>query len=278
MTDATTLTTHLVEAAGTRLAVHTSGSGLPLVLLHGFPLDHRMWRRQAPLAEHVRLIVPDQRGFGGSAGPGPAGIEQLADDAVALLDALHVARPAVVCGLSMGGYVAQHVAARHPDRLAALILVDTRLEADTPEARAGRNDLAEKVGRIGQRIVAEAMIPRLLAPSTGADAGRGEAERDLREMIQSQPIPTIQAALGALGSRPDMTEAMRHVDVPTLLVVGAEDAITPPACLEAAEAIMPRSRLLVVPRAGHMVPMEAAAVFNRAVVAFLEEAVGSYRA
>jgi 3-oxoadipate enol-lactonase len=291
MTDSMHFTTHHVEIAGMptagirgmlpegcrgmRLAVHTSGSGLPLLLLHGFPLDHRMWRRQAPLAEHLRLIVPDQRGFGGSDGPGPAGIAQLADDAVALLDALHVARPAVVCGLSMGGYVAQHVAARHPERVAALVLVDTRLDADTPEARTARDDLAEKVGRIGQRIVSEAMVPRLLAASTGSDTDRSEVERELREMIQAQSIPTIQAALRALGNRPDMTEAMRQVAVPTLLVVGAEDAITPPACLELAEAIMPEARLLVVPRAGHMVPMEAADVFNRAVLEFLAEAVDS---
>ena len=155
--------THHVAVRDTRLAVHTAGSGLPLLLLHGFPLDHGMWARQEPLAEQLRLIVPDQRGFGGSSGPGPESIEQLADDAVALLDALHVAGPAVVCGLSMGGYVAQHVAARHPDRVAALILVDTRLEADTPEVRTGRVDLAAKVGRLGQGLVADAMIPRLLA-------------------------------------------------------------------------------------------------------------------
>jgi 3-oxoadipate enol-lactonase len=278
MTDVPTFPTHHIDTARTRLAVHTSGSGLPLLLLHGFPLDHRMWRRQAALADHVRLIVPDQRGFGGSGGPGPADIAQLADDAVALLDALHVTRPAAVCGLSMGGYVAQHVAVRHPDRVAALVLVDTRLDADTPEARAARADLAAKVGRIGQRIVAEAMIPRLLSASTGSDPDRVAVEQELREMIQAQPIPTIQAALAALGSRPDMTEAMRHVAVPTLLVVGAEDAITPPACLEEAERIMPQARLLVVPRAGHMVPMESAAVFNRAVLEFLAAAGDSCQA
>lgn len=269
-------TTHHVAVSGGRLAVHTSGSGIPLLLLHGFPLDHAMWRGQEPLADHLRLIVPDQRGFGGSAGPGPESIEQLADDAVALLDALHVAGPAVVCGLSMGGYVAQHVAARYPERVAALVLVDTKLEADTPDARAARADLAGKVGRLGQAIVAEAMIPRLLAPpphEAGAAAGRAEIEAFLRDTIGRQPVATIQAALAALGQRPDMTAAMAEVQVPTLLVVGAEDAITPPACLEAAEALMPRARLLIVPAAGHMTPLEAPHVFNEAVLAFLREAL-----
>lgn len=267
--------THHVAVRDTRLAVHTAGSGLPLLLLHGFPLDHGMWARQEPLAEQLRLIVPDQRGFGGSTGPGPESIEQLADDAVALLDALHVAGPAVVCGLSMGGYVAQHVAARHPDRVAALILVDTRLEADTPEVRAGRVDLAAKVGRLGQSLVADAMIPRLLATSSEAKAaaGRSEIEAELRRTIVSQPVTTIQAALAALGSRPDMTDTMRRLRLPALLVVGAEDELTPPACMEQAEQVIPDARLLIVPRAGHMTPLESPGVFNAAVLEFLRRPV-----
>lgn len=271
----TPLSTHHVAVRDTRLAVHTAGSGLPLLLLHGFPLDHGMWAGQEPLAEQVRLIVPDQRGFGGSTGPGPESMEQLADDAVALLDALHVTGPAVVCGLSMGGYVAQHVAARHPDRVAALVLVDTRLEADTPDVRAGRVDLAAKVGRIGQRIVAEAMVPRLLATSAEAKGApdRAAIEAELQRTIESQPVATIQAALAALGDRPDMTDAARSLRMPTLLVVGAEDALTPPACLEKAETLIPDARLLVVPRAGHMTPLEAPSVFNAAVLEFLRAAV-----
>jgi len=235
-----------------------------------------MWAAQAPLADHLRLIVPDQRGFGGSVGRRPESIAQLADDAVALLDALHVAGPAVICGLSMGGYVAQQIAARHPERVAALVLVDTKLEADTPEARAARADLANKADRVGQRIVAEAMIPRLLgmAPADAdGQARRAAVEESLRRMILAQPLSTIRSALEALADRPDMTEPMRQVRAPTLLVVGAEDAITPPSCLQEAEAIIPNARLLIVPHAGHMTPMEAPEVFNAAVLEFLREAV-----
>jgi pimeloyl-ACP methyl ester carboxylesterase len=268
----TTASIHHVAVGDTRLAVHSAGGGVPLLLLHGFPLDHTMWAGQEPLAKHLRLIAPDQRGFGSSTGAGPTGMEQLADDAAALLAALHCG-PAVVCGLSMGGYVAQHLAVRHPDRVAALVLADTKLEADTPEARAARVDLAAKVGRLGQRIVADAMVPRLLAASPEArTADRPEIEAALRAAIERQPVATIQAALAALGCRPDMTDAVRGVGVPTLLVVGAEDAITPPACMEAAVEVMPHARLLVVPRAGHMAPLEAPDVFNRAVLEFLAEA------
>jgi pimeloyl-ACP methyl ester carboxylesterase len=265
--------THHVAAGDTRLAVHTAGSGLPLVLLHAFPLDHSMWALQEPLAEQVRLVVPDLRGFGGSDEALPESIAALADDVVALLDAVHVAGPAVICGISMGGYVAQHVAARHPDRVAAVILVATKLEADSAEARAGRTDLAAKVGRLGLGILADAMIPRLLADSAEARRapGRADVESLLRRTILAQRVETVQTALAALGARPDMTEPLRQLRAPALLVAGAEDAITPPECLQTAEAIIPRAKLLIVPAAGHMVPLEQPAVFNAAVLEFLRE-------
>lgn len=270
------MTTHLVTVRDTRLAVHTAGAGIPCVFLHGFPLDHTMWRGQEPLTEHLRLIVPDLRGFGGSGTALLESVEAVADDVPALLDALHVAGPVVICGLSMGGYIAQHVAVRHPDRVAALVLVDTKLEADTPEARVARADLAAKVGRLGQAIVADAMVPRLLAssPEAVAQPGRAEVADLLRQSILAQPVAAIQAALSALGGRPDMTEAMAHVLAPTLLVCGAEDAITPPECLERAEQIMPCARLLIVPRAGHMTPLEVPDVFNRALLEFLQHPPG----
>ena len=196
------MTTHMVTVRDARLAVHTRGAGIPCVLLHGFPLDHAMWREQEPLAEHLRLIVPDLRGFGGSAATVLVSIVSIADDVPALLDALHVGGPAVICGLSMGGYVAQHVAVRHPDRVAALVLVDTKLEADTPEARAARVDLSAKVGRLGQAIVAEAMVPRLLAPAAAGTPGRGALEDLLRGAIHRQTVAGIQAALAARLSSP----------------------------------------------------------------------------
>lgn len=264
---------HHVAVRDTRLAVFTAGSGLPLVLLHAFPLDHGIWERQLPLADHLRLIAPDLRGFGGSGAGVPTSIAELADDVIALLDALHVEGPAVICGISMGGYVAQHVVARHPDRVTAAILVDTKLDADTAEARAGRADLAAKVGRLGQGILAEAMIPRLLGASAEARGlpGRADAEALLRRLVLAQPVATIQAALAALGDRPDMTDAMRRARPPMLLVVGQEDAITPPACLEAAEEVIPDAKLLEIPHAGHLAPLEQPAIFNEAVLEFLRE-------
>lgn len=270
--------THTLSIAGDPFAVHTHGSGVPLLLLHAFPLDHGMWEAQEPLAESVRLIVPDQRGFGGSAAAAPiTSIAGMADDAIALLDALHVRDPVVVCGVSMGGYVAQHVAARHPQRVRGLILCDTKLEADTPEMREGRASLAAKVGRVGTSILADAMLGKLLAPSAEARAAprRPAIEEHLRRMIAGQQPQTVQAALAAMGGRPDMTDAMRRLRLPTLLVVGAEDSFTPPETMQRMESIIPGSRLLIVPRAGHLAPLEAPEVFNAAVREFLREVVAA---
>lgn len=266
------MTSH-VQLGGISLAVHARGSGVPVLLLHGFPFDHTMWVGQEPLGDEVRLIVPDQRGFGRSVGPPPRSVEELADDAATLLDALHVRQPAVVCGLSMGGYVAQHVAARHPHRVRALVLADTKLEADTPEARAARRKLAATVARVGQEAVAEAMIPNLLARSEKARAkpGRPGIEARLRSMILNTSVETITATLAALGARPDMSAEMRGVRAPVLLVVGEEDVITPPECLERAARVLPRPRLVVMTGCGHMAPLEDPATFNAAVRDFLRE-------
>jgi pimeloyl-ACP methyl ester carboxylesterase len=269
--------THAVSLGDTPFAVHTRGSGIPLLLLHAFPLDHGMWEAQEPLADAVRIIAPDQRGFGATPGEPPiASIAAMADDAVAVLDALHVAEPAFVCGVSMGGYVAQHVAARHRERVRGLILCDTKLDADTPEARAGRVGLAAKVGRRGAGLLADTMLGTLLAqsPEARTEPRRAAIEELLRQTIHRQSVSTIQAALAAMGDRPDMTDAMRSLAIPTLLVVGQEDTFTPPAMMQRMESILPDARLLIVPRAGHLVPLEAPEVFNAAVLEFLHAVAG----
>lgn len=261
-----------VPLADTTLRVHDVGGGEPLLLLHGFPLDHRMWSGQEALAGRHRLLAPDQRGFGRSGGSAPSSVEQLADDAAAALTALAPGARAVVCGLSLGGYVAQHVAIRHPDLVAALVLVDTKLEADTPDARAARHDLAARVQRAGTRVLAEAMLPRLFAASAVArdTPQRGAAEALVRAMILGTPVATVTAALAALATRPDMTGAFAAGTVPTLLVCGAEDVITPPERMAADAAVIPGARLAVVPRCGHMTPLEDPAAFNTLLAEFVD--------
>lgn len=262
-----------VTAGSLQMAVHAVGSGRPLVLLHGFPMDHRMWSGQEPLADAVRLIAPDLRGFGGShISPSSRieSIQQLADDVAALLEALHVAGPVTVCGLSMGGYVAQHLAARHPRLVGSLILCDTRFDADTAQAREARSRLSEHVARYGATAAAEAMLPNLLAACDEPRPADQERRELVREMILATPAETILQALAALAARPDMTATMEAFDRPTLLVVGEEDRITPPDLLERLAGRMPAASLLVVPGCGHLPPLESPEVFNRGVLAFLE--------
>ena len=272
--------TTMVSIGDTSLAVQICGSGPPLVLLHAFPLDHTMWHRVLSLADHARLIIPDQRGFGRSTycdaeKPSIASIAQLADDVAKLLDALDIEEPATIAGISMGGYVAQHAVIQHPEKVSRLILIDTKFSADTSEARANRADLAATVGRVGQHVLADAMVPNLLAAT---DAARSQPERAaneefLRKLIGKQSIATIQAALGALADRPDMTKDMQRLKKPVLLICGSEDTITPPAVMESMEKLLPQGHLLIVSEAGHLVPLEAPAVFHEAVRSFLARPV-----
>ncbi len=268
--------TTMVSIGDTSLAVQVCGSGPPLVLLHAFPLDHTMWHRVMPLANHARLIIPDQRGFGCSTPSDSekspiASITQLADDVAKLLDALDIKEPAAIAGISMGGYVAQHVAVRYPEKVSHVILIDTKFSADTPEARTTRANLAATVGRVGQQVLADAMVPNLLAAT---DAARSQPERAaneefLRKLIGEQSVATIQAALQALAERPDMTKDMQRLMKPVLLICGSEDTITPPAVMKSMEKILLQGHLLVVSDAGHLVPLEAPEVFHETVRSFL---------
>ena len=272
--------TTMVSIGDTSLAVQICGSGPPLVLLHAFPLDHTMWHRVLSLANYARLIIPDQRGFGRSTHSDSekssiVSIAQLADDVAKLLDALNIEEPAAIAGISMGGYVAQNVAVRYPEKVSRIILIDTKFSADTPEARSTRADLAATVGRVGQQVLADAMVPNLLAATDTARSQpeRAANEKFLRKLISEQSVTTIQAALQALADRPDMTKDMQRLMKPALLICGSEDTITPPEVMKSMEKILLQGHLLIVSDAGHLVPLEAPEVFHEAVRSFLARPV-----
>jgi len=255
---------------GGRLACYRRGQAheTALLLIHGFPLDHRMWAAQmAALSAQVHVIAPDLRGFGRSAATmsGALTMDQHADDLAALLDALGVER-AIVGGLSMGGYVAFAFWRRHRQRVAALILADTRAEPDSPQARANRDAAAQKVRQAGVAALADEMLPRLLAPANLANPR--VAER-LRAMILAQPAETVIAALAGLRDRPDSRPTLPTIAVPTLVLVGEQDALTPPADAAALAAAIPGARLVAIPAAGHMSPMENPRAVNAALREFI---------
>jgi 3-oxoadipate enol-lactonase len=243
------------------------GRGDAVVLLHGFPLDRRMWDAQVErLSQQHRVIAPDLRGFGRSGRSDPFTIESLADDVHLFLEQL-VAVPCVLAGLSMGGYVALAYAKKYPSDLRGLILVDTKAEADTPQAKEGRAKMIDLVRSSGAAAVAEQMLPKLIAP--GTLQSRPDVVRSLRAMMENCPPHTIEYALTAMRDRPDRMGELSSIGVPALVIVGDGDAITPPSVAEAMQKQIPGAKLDVIRGAGHMSPMEQPEQVNRAIERFL---------
>jgi len=257
------------RVAGTDLQYEDRGRGVPVLLLHAFPLGLFMWDEQvAALESRARLVRFDARGFGGTeAGDGPLTMERIADDAAALLDHLGIEK-AVVAGCSMGGYAAFAMVRRHPHRLLALVLQNTRATADTDEARANRGVLAERVLAEGAAAAADAFLPRLLGETTRSE--RPERESYLRERILGNPPRGIAHALLGLGARADSTATLAAVSVPTLVVAGAEDKLTPLPDAQALQAGIAGSRLETIPRAGHLANIENPEAYDRVLLSFLE--------
>jgi pimeloyl-ACP methyl ester carboxylesterase len=249
------------------------GEGPALLLLHAFPLGRFMWDPQwDALARGRRLLRFDARGFGGSdPASGPLTMERIADDAAALLDLAGIER-AVVGGCSMGGYAAFAFARRHPQRLAGLVLQDTRAGADGDEARRGRLALAERVLAEGAAAAAEAFLPRLLGETTQRE--QPELVSSLRARILALRPEAIAAALHGLAARQDSHATLATIRVPTLVLVGAEDVLTPPAEAETLARSVSGARLAVVPRAGHLSNLENPRAVNGQLDAFLPQRPG----
>jgi pimeloyl-ACP methyl ester carboxylesterase len=242
------------------------GRGEPVVLLHAFPLDGRMWQAQRnDLAKGHRVVVPDLAGFGASKDLTPRlSLDEHADDVAHVLDRLGLERAALV-GLSMGGYIALAFAKRHPTRLARLALADTRATPDTPEGKTGRDQNISLVASEGTAALVDRMLPKLLSsdatPETVAFA---------RSVGTSQPVASVQAALAAMRDRPDSTALLARLDVPTAIVVGEADSITPLAEAKAMAAAVRGARLDVLPRAGHLANLEAPGPFTAAIARLLD--------
>lgn len=244
------------------------GDGPVLVLVHGFPFDHSMWQPQMEaLAATHRVIVPDLPGFGDSPLVDGWTIDSAAAAINQLLDSLHVSEPVALGGLSMGGYIAMSFARQFPRRLASLILADTKSPADDAAARDARNAMIAKARGEGSAAIAQAMLPKLLGAT--AKAGHPELADRVRAMMVKQSAASIAAALEALRDRPDATPGLAAIAVPTLVIVGEEDEITPPKMSEALAAAIPGAKLEVIPKAGHLANLEQKQAFNAALIRFL---------
>jgi pimeloyl-ACP methyl ester carboxylesterase len=259
-----------VQVPGCELNADVRGEGTPLLLLHAFPMSLAMWDAQARVLEKTHRVVRfDVRGLGSSPpGDGPLTMERIADDAVALLDHLGLSS-AVVCGLSMGGYAALALVRRHPARLRGLVLADTRAGADSETARTGRAELAERVLREGAGAAAEAMVGKLLGATTQQE--KPDVVREVRQTILGNSPRGIADALAGLASRADSSSTLREIRVPTLVLCGEEDTLTPPAEAEVLARGIAGARLVTIPKAGHLSNLENPAVFGQALAGFLGE-------
>ncbi|MEK6233875.1 MAG: alpha/beta hydrolase [Planctomycetales bacterium] len=257
-----------VDTGSLRMAVEDAGSGTPLLLVHGLPLNRRMWDEQVrKLSSRCRVISPDLRGFGESDVLETATMDRFADDLNALLDAMNVREPVVLCGLSMGGYVAFAFWRKYADRVAGLVLCDTRSNADSPDVAKGRKETADRVSRQGTDFLSEAMTEKLFSPTTRRD--KPEVVQAIQQAMRTAPPQGVSAALLAMAERPDSTELLATISVPTLVLVGEEDAISPVEEMRTIAAAVPHSQFVVIPEAGHMAPCEQPEAVNEALRDFL---------
>lgn len=250
---------------GRELHFASQGSGPLAILIHGYPLDHTMWLDQmAGLSAKRTTVALDLPGYGMSerVTGEPLTMDRLADDVAGLIGSLGETSADVV-GLSMGGYVALALWERHQPLVRSLVLSNTRATADSEEARAGREEQALAVVNSGREPLATKMVDALLAP--GADLA---AKARLRTMVEATPVETIVASLRGMAERPDRSDLLASIDVPALVIAGEEDGLIPPLDMHELSAAISGSEFLVVPGAGHLVPIERPDAFTDALLGF----------
>lgn len=247
----------------------SGGAGTPVVLLHAFPLNSKQWEAQVEsLADRFRLIAPDLQGFGGSAAPDDESgysMDSYADDVAAILDELGLDK-IVLTGLSMGGYIAFAFLRRHRDRVEALVLADTRAEADPPEGKEKRSKQQEMVRGEGTSGLIDALTGALISEAT-LNSKPDVVDR-LRKLMDNPPAGFV-GGLEAMKTRPDSSGELSAIDVPTLVVVGEKDGVTPPDAARTIHNGVGNSEMIVIPGVGHLSNLEAPEDFTAALEKFL---------
>jgi pimeloyl-ACP methyl ester carboxylesterase len=245
------------------------GNGIPLLLIHGYPLNHTLWEGQIEaLSDIARVIAPDLRGHGASDSvPGPYSMDLLAKDCLDLIEALGIQEPIVVGGLSMGGYVAFAFFRQFARGVAGLILAATRPNPDSPEGKANREKSAALARERGTSAIAEVMLPKMLSPKSYQS--RPEVVAHARQMMESTSMEGIIGDLLGMKDRPDSGPTLPLIDRPTLILHGADDQLIPLPEAQAMQAAIRDSKLYILPDAGHLLNLEQAELFNKAVKEFL---------
>lgn len=259
-----------INVNGLDLAYDDRGEGLPVLFIHGYPLNRRMWAPQVEgLAGAARALALDLRGHGESqVVPGPYWMDLLADDCAAFLDALEINRPVVVCGLSMGGYVAMAFYRQHAPRVAGLILAATRSGADTPEGRENRDKAIALAREKGPQAIAASMLPKMMAPQTYQE--KSDLVASVRQMMAGLPVEAIEGDLVGMRERPDSAQTLAEVAVPVLILHGADDQIIPAKAARQEQESLHTAQIEIIPGAGHLLNLEQPERFNDAVRRFVQ--------
>ena len=258
-----------MEWAGRPADVREIGKGPAVILLHGYPLDGAMWSGVArALSTQFRVLKPDLPGRGNTEAPAPGSIEGYADFLETIVGSLE--GPVGLAGFSFGGYISLAFLKRRPERVRALALVDTRASADDDAGRAKRDETIAAVRDKGVAPLLEAMPGKLLSPESLA---RKDLVERVERIISRQTPDTVQADLAAMRDRPDSTVLLPEISIPTLVVVGERDVLTPPADSEAMAAAIPGARLVTIPGAGHLTPMERPKAVSQALAEFYTSAL-----
>ncbi len=248
------------------------GEGPTLVLLHAFPQSSAMWRPQLEvLSDRFRVLAPDLPGFGKSGLVPGWTVDSAADLLAEFLDAVEPSGSVVLGGLSMGGYLALAFARRHPGKLRGLILADTRAEPDGEEARANRDRMISFALEHGSAAVIDSMIGKMVSDKTRTE--RHGVVEDVKQIASGQRAEAIVAALEALRDRPDAVPGLKAISVPTLVIVGEDDVLTPPTLAKKLAEMIPGATLTILPEAGHLSNLEVPEKFNAAVREFLQNQV-----
>lgn len=255
---------------GISLAYHDQGNGLPLVFLHAFPLNRTMWAAQeTALSPQFRIITIDLRGHGESDAPlWHYTLDQAADDVRALLDRLSI-QQALFVGLSMGGYILFAFYRRYAERVKGLVLADTKAQADQPEGKEARFQMAQTAYKKGPSAIADLMLPKLLAPATIQT--RPEIVQRVRAMIEGNQVSGIAGDLMAMAERPDAVPLLKQITCPTQIIVGELDHATPPADATLMAERIPGAQLSIIRDAAHLSNLEQPDAFNGIVRTFASE-------
>ncbi len=244
--------------------------GLPIIFIHGFPFSNTMWSPQMmALPQEYRAVSFDIRGHGESeVGDGQYSIELFTDDLISLMDHLAIKR-SVLCGLSMGGYIALRTVERHPERVHALVLCDTRSEPDSNEGKVKRTTQIKAVKSQGSKPFAESFVKAVFAQDTLGK--KPQLVSPIRSVIESTSPLSLSGTLLALAARTDTTPALASISVPTLIMTGEHDSITPPSAAQAMHSHIKGSEIHIVPGAAHMSNLENTPFFNEKLLSFLKK-------